>query len=236
MPENDARLVSETVVITTAHGNLSLYVARPAAAGALPAVVVVHENRGLNPHTRDIARRLALEGFIAIAPDFLSLGGGATPADEDQARAMIGALDAGQVRDAAVAALAYGRSGRTDTTGRTAITGFCWGGGVANTAAVADPALDAAVPFYGSQPPAAAASQVRARLLLHYAGEDQRIIAVIRDWTEALAAAGVAYQVHMYEGAQHAFMNDTNAARYNADAAALAWRRTVAFLDSTLKG
>ncbi|MEQ9350140.1 MAG: dienelactone hydrolase family protein, partial [Alphaproteobacteria bacterium] len=187
-------------------------------------------------HTRDIARRLALESYIAIAPDFLSLGGGATPADEDRARAMIGALDAGQVRDAAVAALAYGRGGRPDTTGRTAITGFCWGGRVANDAAVADAALDAAVPFYGSQPPAAAPTHERARLLRHYAGEDQRINAGIRDWTEALAAAGVAYEMHMYEDAQHAFMNDTNAARYNADAAALAWQRTIAFLDSALKG
>lgn len=236
VPADDARLTTETVAIPVSGGALSAYVAKPAAAsGALPAVVVIHENRGLNPYIRDVARRTALAGYVAIAPDFLTPGAG-TPENEDQAREMIGALNPENTLQHALAAMTYARSGRDDVTGRTGVVGFCWGGALVNRVAAADPALSAAVSFYGRQVPAEEAQRIAAPLLLHYAGLDERINAGIPDFVAALDAAGVSYGMHMYDGVNHAFHNDTNAARYDAEAARLAWERTEAFLAEHLKG
>jgi carboxymethylenebutenolidase len=197
-------------------------------------VVVVHENRGLNPHIEDVARRMALEGFVALAPDFLSPQGG-TPEDEDQAREMIGQLDPAQTLQNAVAAVDFLESHEA-VTGQVGVVGFCWGGALANQLAVNVPDLGAAVPFYGRQPTGEEAARIEAPLLLHYAGIDERVNAGIADYEQALKAAGVDYTIHMYEGANHAFHNDTNAARYNQEAAELAWSRTIEFLKQQLAG
>jgi carboxymethylenebutenolidase len=232
---DDARVTTEEVTFPGADGAVTGYLARPAdASGALPAVVVIHENRGRNPHIEDVARRVALEGFIALAPDFLSPLGG-TPADEDQAREMIGQLDGARTTQNAVAAVAYLES-REDSTGKVGVIGFCWGGALANQVAVNSADVAAVVPFYGRQPSAEEAAKIKAPLLLHYAGLDERINAGIPDYEQALKDAGVDYQVHVYEGANHAFNNDTNEARYDQDAATLAWSRTIEFLKQHLAG
>jgi carboxymethylenebutenolidase len=236
VPPDDARLTTETAAIDIPEGQLSAYVAKPAdAQDALPAVVVIHENRGLNPHIQDVARRMALEGYVAVAPDFLSAAGEGTPDDEDRAREMIGALDSAATVQNALAVVDYARSGRDDVTGKVGAIGFCWGSGLVNQIAVNDPELDAAVPFYGRQPTAEEAMKIRAPLLLQYAGNDERINAGIEEYVAALDKAGISYGMHMYEGAQHAFHNDTNAARYDEEAAQLAWQRTVDFLGQHLK-
>ncbi|MEA2984030.1 MAG: carboxymethylenebutenolidase [Alphaproteobacteria bacterium] len=231
VPENDSRIKSEFV---TYGDQMTGYLAWPAsAAGRLPAVVVVHENRGLVPHIRDVVRRVALEGFLAFGPDFLSPLGG-TPEDEDKGRDMIGKLEAPKVTGQAVAAVRWLKA-HEKSTGKVGAIGFCWGGGVVNrTAVAAGSDLTAAVPYYGAQPPAADVPKIRAELLLHYAGNDERINAGIPAYKEALAAAGVKHEIHMYEGAQHAFNNDTAEARYNKAAADLAWSRTIATLKRTL--
>jgi carboxymethylenebutenolidase len=227
---DDNRVVTERV----SFGNqMEGYLVRPAdAAGPLPGVVVIHENRGLNPHIDDVARRVALEGFAALAPDFLSPAGG-TPGDEDQAREMIGALDAAATVQNAVHAVAY-LQGLDETTDKVGVIGFCWGGGMANQVAVHSPVIAAAVPYYGRQPAAADAAKIKAALLLQYAGLDDRINAGIADYEAALKEAGVDYTIYIYDGANHAFNNDTNEARYNQEAAELAWSRTIAFLHQQL--
>ncbi len=236
VPENDSRIQAGAVRYEGAGSEMSAYVARPAGTqGKLPAVIVIHENRGLNPHIKDVARRMALEGYVAVAPDFLSPLGG-TPADEDQAREMIGKLDMQRTIQNAVATAEYARSGRQDVTGKVGAVGFCWGGAVVNQLAVHDPKLDAAVPYYGRQPSAADAAKIEAPLLLQYAGLDQGVNAGIPAYEQALKQTGVDYQLHMYEGANHAFNNDTNAARYDEQAAKLAWQRTTEFLAKHLKG
>jgi carboxymethylenebutenolidase len=193
-----------------------------------PAVIVIHENRGLNAHIRDVARRLAVEGFLALAPDMLS-GAGGTPADEDRAREMIGALDAGATLAGLAAAVPF-LLAHAESNGKVGAVGFCWGGGMANQLAAAGTPLVAAVAYYGRQLPAADVPKVSAALLLHYAGLDQRINAGIAEYETALKANGKPYELHLYEGANHAFNNDTNAARYDKAAAELAWGRTMAFL------
>jgi carboxymethylenebutenolidase len=204
------------------------------AADPLPAVMVIHENRGLNPHIQDVARRMALEGFVALAPDFLTPSGG-TPEDEDKAREMISALDADATVANAVATVAFLKS-HARSNGKVGAVGFCWGGGLVNETAVAAGAdLAAGVSYYGRQPDANEAGRIRARMLLHYAGLDERINAGIPDYEAALQAAGVDYQVHVYEGVNHAFNNDTSAARYDQTAADLAWSRTISFLRETLR-
>jgi carboxymethylenebutenolidase len=235
VPPDDPRLQTEEVTFQGATGEVQGYLARPAeSSGALPGVVVVHENRGLNPHIEDVARRMALEGFVALAPDFLSPQGG-TPEDEDQAREMIGQLDPAQTLQNAVAAVDFLESHEA-VTGQVGVVGFCWGGALANQLAVNVPDLGAAVPFYGRQPTGEEAARIEAPLLLHYAGIDERVNAGIADYEQALKAAGVDYTIHMYEGANHAFHNDTNAARYNQEAAELAWSRTIEFLKQQLAG
>jgi carboxymethylenebutenolidase len=232
VPADDPRLETGYVKYPIEGGEMKAYSAKPKGPGKLAGVIVIHENRGLNPHTEDVARRVALEGYHAIAPDALSPLGG-TPADPDEARPLFQKLDRAANTKNFVAAVAYLKTG-PQATGKVACMGFCWGGGVTNQVAVNAPGLAAAVPFYGAQPAPEDVPKIKAAMLIHYAGEDERINAGIPAFKEALDKAGVEYAIHMYEGAGHAFMNDTGQ-RYNKDAAELAWKRTVAFLKDKLK-
>ncbi len=230
--ENDTRILSETLSYESTVGKLSGYLVKQKQFPKAGGVIVIHENRGLNAHIKDVARRLATEGFLALAPDYLSIKGG-TPEDADKARDMIGTLTADEtvaISRASLAALAA----RADCTGKVAAIGFCWGGGQVNDLAVAEPALAAGVAYYGRQAKADQVASIKAPLLLHYAGLDERINAGIADFEKALKDNGKFYELYMYEGANHAFNNDTNAARYNKDAAELAWSRTVEFLRKNL--
>jgi carboxymethylenebutenolidase len=232
---DDARLTTERISFPGPDGELQGYLARPAdAAGKLPAVLVIHENRGLNPHIEDVARRVALEDFLALAPDFLSPEGG-TPQDEDQARDMIGQLDPAATTANAVAAVDY-LKGLDASTGKVGVIGFCWGGSLANQVAVNAPDVAAVVAYYGRQPTSEEAARIKAAMLLQYAGLDDRTNAGIADYEKALENAGVDYTIYVYEGANHAFNNDTSAARYDKAAAELAWSRTIAFLKQHLAG
>jgi carboxymethylenebutenolidase len=230
---DDARLQSRRVALDPEPTSLRGYLAAPRAGTKWPAVLVIHENRGLNPHIEDVTRRLALAGYFALAPDFLSALGG-TPADEDQAREMIAKLDPDQVLRDATTAAAWLRSSK-ESTHRVGAVGFCWGGGLVGRLATTDPRLDAAVVFYGRVPPLADVPKIKASLLLHYAGLDNRIDADVPAFRKALDDAQVRYELHMYENVDHAFHNDTSAARYNAAAAALAWQRTLDFFAHTLR-
>ncbi len=230
---DDERISSETVSFNGATGDVSGYLIRPAGSEAqLPSILVIHENRGLNPHIQDIARRLAVEGFMAMAVDFLSPAGG-TPQDEDKARSMIGELDSAGTRGNAVAAVEFLRS-HGGSNGKVGAVGFCWGGGLANQLAVALPDLSAAVAYYGRQPDPAQVPAIKASLLLHYAGLDERINAGIDAYKAALEQNGKDFTIHVYEGVNHAFNNDTSSARYDKPAADLAWGRTVAFFREKL--
>lgn len=234
---DDARLTTETVTFAVSGGDMAAYVAKPADADRpLPAVVVIHENRGLNPHIRDVARRVALAGYVAVAPDFLSPGGPGTPSNEDEARALFGTLDPGMTLRNALDVVAYARSGRPDVDGRVGAVGFCWGGGLVNQIAVSAPQIDASVSFYGRQPAAESVAGIASPLLLHYAGLDQRINAGIDDFVAALDAAGATYEMFVYPDVNHAFHNDTSASRYDEAAATLAWQRTLAFFETHLQG
>jgi carboxymethylenebutenolidase len=228
VPPEDPRLDIARLSFPGASGPINAYRARPRGAGRLPAVVVIHENRGLNPHIEDVARRLALEGFLAVAPDALTPAGG-TPPDQDKARDMIGKLDRAQTIANYSAAVTWLKAG-ADGNGKVGVVGFCWGGGMVNQVAVNLPGLDAGVAYYGAVPRASDVPKIKAPLLLHYAGLDKRINAGKAGYEAALKSAGKDYAMHLYEGANHAFNNDTNAARYNRAAAELAWGRTVAFL------
>ncbi|MBA3446461.1 MAG: dienelactone hydrolase family protein [Pseudaminobacter sp.] len=230
--EDDARVTAEDIAWPGEGGEMKGYLARPAAqSGKLPAVIVIHENRGLNPHTRDVARRMALEGFLALAPDYLSPLGG-TPDDEDRAREMIGQLDPAKTVANGVATVAFLKA-HESSNGKVGAVGFCWGGGAVNNLAVASPDLAAGVAYYGAQAKADI-DKIEAALLLHYAGQDERINAGIDAYKAALESAGKDFTIHIYEGAQHAFNNDTSEARYNKEAADLAWSRTVAFFKEKL--
>jgi carboxymethylenebutenolidase len=230
----DPRLATGMVTFRGASGEVRGYVATPKSGPAKrPGVIVIHENRGLNPHIQDVARRVALAGFTALAPDALSPLGG-TPANEDEARAAFARIDRDQAVRDFVAAVAY-LKGRPDAAGPVGAIGFCWGGGMVNLLAVNAPDLAAAVPFYGLVAPPADAAKIKARLQLHYASNDPRINAGIPEYEAALKAAGVAYERFLYEGTEHAFHNDTGAARYNKAAAELAWSRTIDFLKANLR-
>ncbi len=236
VPPDDQRVRTRTSSWTTAPGRtLTGYRAVPATAKGerLPTVLVIHENRGLNDHIRDVARRIALAGFIAVAPDFLSPAGG-TPADEDKARAMIGALDLARTTDDAVAT-ARMLAAEPRANGKVGAVGFCWGGALTNRLAVAAGAsLAAAVAYYGPAPDPAEAAKVRAPLLLHYAGLDERVAQTGGPWVAALKAAHKDVTAFTYPGVNHAFNNDTAGDRYDAAAATLAWGRTIAFLKEKL--
>jgi carboxymethylenebutenolidase len=233
---DDSRVATSTVTFPGASGELTGYMARPTDVSVtekLPAVLVIHENRGLNPHIEDVTRRIALEGFVALGVDFLSPAGG-TPGDEDQARDMIRALDSAQTIQNAVAAVDY-LAKHPATTGKVGAVGFCWGGAMANQVAVNSPAVSGTVAYYGRQPSAEQVTTIRAPMLLHYAGLDQRINAGIPEFKSALDANGVNYEMFTYDGANHAFNNDTNAARYDEKAAEIAWGRTMNFFKETLQ-
>ncbi len=232
VPEADPRLFVEDIEYPAETGPMKAHFAMPKDAGKLPAVIVIHENRGLNPHTRDVARRVALEGFIAIAPDACSPLGG-TPDDVDEARTKMRELDRETTVKNYVAAVQYLKT-HPKSTGKVGCMGFCWGGGMTNQVAVNSADLTAAVPFYGSQPAVEDVPKIKASLLCHYGGEDKRINAGIPAFEKALKAAGIEYKSFMYEGAGHAFFNDTGS-RYNKEASALAWERTIAFFQEKLK-
>jgi carboxymethylenebutenolidase len=232
---DDTRLVTEFVEYEAplGSGKVRAYSARPAAAkGPLPAVLVVHENRGLNLHIADVTRRLALEGFLALAPDALSPVGG-YPGDEDKAREVFAKLDQAKAREDFVAAVAF-LKGSPRGTGRVGAIGFCYGGGIVSMLATRVPDLAAAVPFYGLQPKDEDVARIHAPLLIHYAEHDERINAGIAAFERALRASKVAYLLYTYPGTQHGFNNDTTP-RYDPAAAALAWRRTVEFLTSYVR-
>jgi len=229
----DARIVAGMADIKVPSGTMRAYVATPKDGPAKRGgVVVVHENRGLNPHIEDVARRLAVDNFIAFAPDALFPLGG-YPGDEDKAREMFGRLDEAKTRADLLAAAHY-LKGVPGGNGKVGAVGFCWGGGMVNALATAQPKLSAAVPFYGDVPPSADVPKIKARMLMHYAGNDRRVNAGIPAYEAALKAAGVDYRYYVYDGAEHAFNNDTTAARYNEAAAKLAWERTIEFFRATL--
>ena len=231
--KDDARLISEYVKYAGETGDVRAYFARPKGDAKLAGVVVIHENRGLNAHIEDVTRRFALEGFLALAPDALSPLGG-TPEDSEKAPALLGQLDKEKNTKNFVAAAKYLRT-HPLSTGKVGVVGFCWGGAMANQVAVHSPDLVAAVPYYGAAPAAEDVPKIKASLLLHYAGIDERINAGVPAFEAALKAATKDYKLYMYEGAQHAFNNDMAPTRYNKDAAQLAWQRTIAFLKEKLK-
>lgn len=231
---DDLRLLPDWVTYPAPDGTkISGYLARPKKTTKRPAVIVIHENRGLSDHIKDVTRRLAVEGFLALSVDMLSPYGG-TPADEDKARDMF--ADKVKPEEAApriAAAVGYLQQ-HPESTGNVGAIGFCWGGSMVNRLAVLSPALKAAVAYYGVQVPADQVPAIQAPLLLHYAGNDERVDAGIPAYEAALKANGKRYTIYVYEGAQHAFNNDTSAARYNKAAADLAWGRTLTFLKDNL--
>jgi carboxymethylenebutenolidase len=234
VPMDDARIKTEHVEFASPNGSGTVkgYLARPAkASGPLPAVLVVHENRGLNPHIEDIARRLALDNYMAFAPDALTPLGG-YPGDEDKARELFAKLDQTKTREDFVAAAGYLKS-RADSNGKIGTVGFCYGGGVAHMLSTRLPDLNAAVSFYGNHPADADAVKVKAPLLIHFAGTDERINASWPAYEKALRAAAVRYTAHQYAGTQHGFNNDTTP-RFDEASAKLAWDRTLAFFKQTL--
>jgi carboxymethylenebutenolidase len=230
--ENDPRLVTERVAYDSPKGKINGYLVRPISKGRRPAIIVIQENRGLNPHIEDVARRLALEGFLVFAPDLLSVSGG-TPPDEDNARELHARTNPEDITTAAVAAVPFILA-HPESDGNVGVVGFCFGGGVANRMAAARPELKAVVVYYGLQVPADQVAAIRAPLLLHYAKLDERVNAGIPVYEAALRANGKRYTIYIYPGVNHAFNNDTGGARYNKEAADLAWERTVAFFKEHL--
>lgn len=231
--KDDPRLYTEDIKYRGATGDVLAKLARPKESAKIPGVLIIHENRGLNAHIADVTRRIALEGFLALAPDALSPAGG-TPGDEKNAIALIGQLDQQSTIRNYVAAVEYLKT-HTMSTGKVGVVGFCWGGAMANQVAVNSPDVSAAVPYYGRQPASEDVPKIRASMLLHYAGLDEGINKGIPVYEAALKKSSVDFKMYLYEGAQHAFNNDTNPARYNREAAELAWKRTVEFLKEKLK-
>lgn len=232
----DARIKGEFVEFNSpqGYGKMRGYLVRPAkAVGKLPGVLVVHENRGLNPHIEDIARRLAVDGYLAFAPDALTPLGGYPAAGEDAARELFGKLEQPKTREDMVAAAGFLRT-HAECTGRIGAVGFCYGGGICNMLATRVPELLASVPFYGGPPAADDVPKIKAQMLIHYAGTDERINAAWPAYETALKAAGVKYTMHMYPGTQHGFNNDTTP-RYDKAAAAQAWSRTLELFAATLR-
>jgi len=234
---NDPRIHTEFIRVDSpqGHGWVRGYLAKPAAGAStrkLPGILVAHENRGLNPHIEDIARRIALENYVAFAPDALTPLGG-YPGDEDQARELFAKLDQANTREDFLAALAFLEK-RPECSGKVGTVGFCWGGGMVNFLATRAPELAAGVPFYGGQPPAEDVARIKAPLLLHYAEKDNRINAGIPAFEQALKANKVKYRLFTYPGTQHGFNNDTTP-RYDKAAADLAWKRTLDFFAAHLR-
>ncbi len=225
-------LFTERISYPGVKGNMEAYVARPAEEKKYAAVIVIHENRGLNAHIEDVTRRAARAGYLAIAPNALSPLGG-TPENEDEARAKFRDLDADETRQNFIRVFDY-LPGRKDFNGKTGCVGFCWGGAMSNTLAVNVPTLNAAVAFYGRQPAAADVPKIKAAVQLHYAGLDKGVNAGMESYETALKENNIRYESYLYEGVNHAFHNDTSEARYHAEAAALAWSRTLAFFKKYL--
>jgi len=230
--ENAAGIQGTDITYEGDGTTMKAYLVKPEGVAKTGAVLVIHENRGLNPHIRDVTRRVAQAGFIALAPDALSPFGG-TPQNEDEARDQIGKLDAAKNLNNFLKGLDY-LATLPESNGKTGCVGFCWGGAMANQLAVHAPNLKAAVPYYGRQPDAADVPRIKAAVQLHYGGLDERINAGIPAYEAALKAAGVKYELYVYEGAQHAFNNDTAPTRYNEAAAKLAWERTLRLFKETL--
>lgn len=233
VPEQDDDIITEDITYPGDDITMKGYLARPKANGKYGAVVVIHENRGLNPHIKDVTRRVAKAGFIALAPDALS-GTGGTPENEDEARDLIGKLDAAKNLQNFIKGLQY-VGARPESNGKTGCVGFCWGGAMVNQLAVNDPNLDAGVAFYGRQPATVDVPKIKAQLQLHYGGLDERVNQGIPEYEKALKDAKIRYEISIYEGAQHAFHNDTAPTRYNEEAAKLAWKRTIDFFEKLLR-
>lgn len=233
VPKDDVRLNEEYIKYPGAAGDMRAYMARPKGQAKLPAVIVIHQNTGLNAHIEDVTRRIALEGFLALAPDALSQVGG-TPSDPNAAIKLIGQLDGKATTNNFMAAAKYLKT-HAQSTGKIGVVGFCWGGALANQVAVNSPDVAAVVPYYGPQPTSQDAAKIKAPLLLHYAALDEGVNKGIPAYEEALKKASVDYKLYMYEGAKHAFNDDTRADRYHKEAAELAWKRTISFLKEKLK-
>lgn len=231
--EDDDDLIIESVIYPADDTTMRGYLTKPKnASGKIGSVIVIHENRGLNPHIKDVARRVAKAGYLALAVDALSPFGG-TPANEDDARALFAKLDAQKNVNNFLRGLDYVRA-RPESNGKTGCVGFCWGGALANQLAVNSPQLNAAVAYYGRQADAADVPKIKAALQLHYGGLDERVNAGIPAYEAALKAAGTKYELYIYEGANHAFNNDTAPTRYSPEAAKLAWERTLRLFKETL--
>ncbi|MDZ7898972.1 MAG: dienelactone hydrolase family protein [Arcicella sp.] len=224
---SDNELFTETITYKGINGDIKAYIARPKEMKAYPTVIIIHENRGLTPHIEDVARRAAQAGFLAIAPNALSVMSPA-PSNEDEARTMFSKLKAEDNLANFMKVFDY-LSTRKDSNGKIGCVGFCWGGGMANNLAVAVPDLKVAIAFYGRQPATADVPKIKAAVQLHYASLDERINAGAKEYEEALKSNGKDYELYMYEGINHAFHNDTSAARYNEAAAKLAWQRSIDF-------
>ncbi len=229
---DDKDIITEDIEYDGDGYAMKAYLARPRSDKKFGAVMVIHENRGLNEHIKDVTRRLAKAGFLAIAPDALSAAGG-TPPDEEQARSMFGSLDADKNLNSFVKGIDY-LANHASSNGKTGTVGFCWGGAMANQLAVHVPVLKAAVPFYGRQPELADVPKIKARLQLHYGEKDERINAGIPAFEEALKKNKIPYELFIYPDTQHAFHNDTAPTRYNAAAAKLAWERTLKLFKETI--
>ena len=230
--EADDEIIIEDITYPGDGITMKGYLARPKIKGKYGSVIVIHENRGLNPHIKDVARRVAKAGFVALAPDALSESGG-TPVNEDEARELIGKLDSAKTLNNFISGLKFLEK-YNYSNGKTAAVGFCWGGAMANQLAVNVPDLKAAAPFYGRQPATEEVPKIKARIQLHYGEMDERVNAGIAAYEEALKAAGVNYELFIYKGAQHAFHNDTAPTRYNEEAAKLAWQRTIEMFRETI--
>lgn len=229
---NNDNLHTENISYRGIDGDVKAFLAKPKDKQKLGCVLVIHENRGLNPHTIDVTKRVAAEGFLAIGVDALSPFGG-TPADEDKARELIGKLDPKKNLENYLLGLEYLRN-RKDGNGKTGCVGFCWGGGMSNQLAVADPKLLAAVAYYGAQPKSEDVARIKASIMLHYAGLDERINAGIPAYEAALKKDHIDYKLFIYEGVNHAFNNNTSPTRYNEAAAKLAWERTISLFKAKL--
>ena len=238
VPKDDARLKTEYATVPSPQGNGSIkgYLVRPAnASGKLPGILVIHENRGLNPHIEDVTRRIALENFMAFAPDGLTSVGG-YPGDDDRGGQLFRTVDRAKMMEDFVAAARWLKA-RPDCTGKIGATGFCFGGAVANHLAVVMGADIAAVaPFYGSAPAAADVPKIKAAVLVHHGETDTRLVQAWPEYEKALKAAGVKYEGHIYPGAGHGFHNDASAARYNKAAADQAWKRTIEWFNQHVRG
>ena len=229
--KGSVKLINEFISYPGATGDMRAYLSVPKGKKKFPGVIVIHENRGLVPHIQDVNKRMAMEGFISLAPDALSPVGG-TPEDQDKGREMFSQLNREETVKNFVAAVKYLKT-HPRSTGKVGCTGFCWGGAMTNQVAVNAPDLDAAVPYYGSTPAPEDVPKIKAPVLAHYAGNDERINAGIPAFEEALKKAGIEYQIFIYEGTEHGFNNDTGT-RYNKAGAELAWSRTVSFFRDKL--